>query len=111
MKPSRLLVALTLLLAAGCRNKDELALQPYTNIPSGAAIVLRTKADAKDYTSIPARRFDLIMTNECVLDEIRDGTVWVSNYHGRHLGFAGSMVKSIEVREMPRPPSAQSSKP
>ncbi len=101
MKPRPILVAFALVLVMGCRNKDELALQAYASIPRGSVIVLLTKADAKDYTSIPGRKFDLIMTNECVLEEIRDGTVWVSNYHGMRLGFAGRMVKSIEVKETP----------
>jgi hypothetical protein len=104
MKSSRILVAFALLLAAGCQNKDELAVQSYASIPPGSVIVLLTKADAKDYTGFPARKFDLILTNECVLEEIRDGTVWVSNFHGKRLGFAGSMVKSIELKETPTRP-------
>jgi hypothetical protein len=111
MKARRILVTFALLLVAGCQNKDELALQPYASIPRGSAIVLLTKVDGKDYTSFPVRKFDLLLTNECVLEEIRDGTLWVSDFHGKRLGFAGSMVKSIVVEESPSPIPAESAKP
>src|SRR5882724_11045756 len=101
MKPPSILAALGLLSVLGCRNEDELALEPYASIPPGSAIILRTKVNAKDYTSFPARKFDLILTNECVFEEIKDGSLMVSNFDGLRLGFAGSMVKSIEVRETP----------
>jgi hypothetical protein len=106
----RVLLALALLLLASCRNKDEVALQPYTSIPRGSVILLKTKADGT-VLSFPPQKLELILTNECVLEEIRDGTVWVSNYHGKRLGFAGSMVKSIELREAPSPTPAASPKP
>ncbi len=108
---ARCLVAFALLLVAGCQNKDELALQPYASIPRGSAILLLTKDNGKDYTSFPVRKLDLLLTNECVLDEIRDGTLWVSNFHGKRLGFAGSMVKSIVVKELPSPVPGESAKP
>jgi len=111
MKPSHVLVALVLLAASGCRDRDVVALEPYTNIPPGSVIILRTKANGKDYTSFPARNIDLILTNECVLEEIKDGSVMVSNFHGVRLGFAGGMVSSIEVKEMPTSPPNGTAKP
>ncbi len=98
MNTGHLFCCCALVLVAGCQNRDELALQPYTSIPRGSTIVLLTRADAKDYTTFPVRKFDLLLTNECILEEIRDGTLWVSNFHGKRLGFAGSMVKSIVVK-------------
>ncbi len=98
MNAASILVGFSLLFLTGCHNKDELALQPYANIPKGSVIVLQTRGDAKDYTSFPARKFDLILTNECLFEEIRDGAIWVSNSQLGHIGFAGRMVKSIEIK-------------
>jgi hypothetical protein len=108
---ARVLLPLALLLLAGCRNKDELALQPYMSIPRGSVILLETKVDGTIFTSFPPQKLELILTNECVLKEISDGTVWVSNYHGKRLGFAGRMVKSIELRDAPAPVPVASPKP
>ena len=98
MKAAPILLSFSLLFLTGCHNKDELALQPYANIPKGSVIVLQTKGNAKDYTSFPARNFDLILTNEFLFEEIRDGAIWVSNSQLGRIGFAGRMVKSIEIK-------------
>jgi len=111
MKPRCILLTLVLLFAAGCRNQDELALQSYTNIPPGTLIVLQTKGKAKNYTTYPTRNFELVVTNECVFEEIRDGAVWVTNSRMGHIGFAGRMVKSIEVKEVPTSSPTEDPKP
>ncbi len=111
MKSTCALASLGLLLAAGCRSKDELALQPYKNIPPGSVIVLQTKTNVTDGTRLPARKFDVILTNGCALEGIRDDTVSVSNFNGTRLSFAGSMVTSIGVRKTPTPPQDKIPKP
>jgi hypothetical protein len=101
MRLPHVLVAVVLLSASGCRNRDALALQAYTNIPPGSVIILRTKANVTDGTSLPPRKFVCILTNECVLEEIKDGCLMVSNFNGGRLSFAGSIVKSIVVKQEP----------
>jgi hypothetical protein len=104
MKPPRVLFACLVLASWGCRDRDVAALRPYANIRAGSVIILRTKTEGNDFTTFPVRKMDLIMTNECVLLEINDGTVVVSNSRWGNLGFAGRMVSSIEVKEAASPP-------
>lgn len=77
-------------------NGDEVALQPYAHIASGSVIVLQTRAIARD--AFNRFRREVIVTNPCVLEDIHSGVVWVINSGLGREGYAGSLVKSIQLK-------------
>jgi hypothetical protein len=91
MKDSLCLLFLTILLQAGCGrfSKDETSLRPYTSIPTGSVVIVQMR--------IPGNvGFDVITTNEYVLEKFEDGFVTLRGTNGLSFGYAGSMIKSIE---------------
>jgi hypothetical protein len=94
MKPALLIVALALLLLPGCGRsaRDELSLRPYTNIPTGTVVVVGMKIKTN-------LGFDIIGTNEYVLEGFEDGFVTLRDTNGLSLGYAGSMIKFIEKKK------------
>jgi hypothetical protein len=94
VKPAVSLFAFALLLVAGCRrpSRDELSLQPYTNISAGTVVIAQMR--------LPGNLdFDVITTNEYVLEKFEDGFVTLRGTNGLSFGYAGSMIKSIERKE------------
>jgi hypothetical protein len=92
MKFAPPLAAVALLWATGCGpSRDEISLQPYTNMPSGTVVIAQVRIHGP---------WEVLWTNECVLEGFEDGFVNLRDTNGLHLGYPGRMVKSIERKEM-----------
>ena len=94
MKPTALLVALGLLSVEGCSRPtpDEISLQAYTNIPPGTVVVAQMRLSGNLVMEVTT-------TNEYVLVKIEDGFVTLRGTNGLSLGYAGSLIRSIELKE------------
>ena len=94
MKPHHFFPAVALLLMTGCGgpSHDEISLQPFTNIPPGTVVM----AGIKIKTNLG---YDIIGTNEYVLEGFEDGFVTLRGTNGLSLGYAGSMIKFIEKKK------------
>jgi hypothetical protein len=93
MKPISLLVAATLLLMTGCGpTPDEISLQPYKDIPTGTVVTVGMKIKTN-------LGYDLVSSNEYVLEGFEDGFVTLRGTNGISLGYAGSMIKFIEMKK------------
>jgi hypothetical protein len=95
MKPIRSFAPSLLLLLGGCgASQDELSLRPYTSIPTGTVVVVQMRAQGP---------WEIIMTNEYVLEGFEEGFVNLRGTNGLRLGYAGRMIKSIEPKEVRNP--------
>jgi hypothetical protein len=95
MKPIRSFVPGVLLLLAGCgASQDELSLRPYTSIPTGTVVVVQMRAQGP---------WEVIMTNEYILEGFEEGFVNLRSTNGLRLGYAGRMIKSIEPKAARKP--------
>ena len=81
-------------MVAGCggSSRDQVSLQPYTSIPGGTVVIVQMR--------LPGNlSLEVITTNEYVLEKFEDGFVTLRGTNGLSLGYAGSMIKSIERKE------------
>ena len=91
----RSFAALALLLMAGCGlSQDELSLRPYRSIPPGTVVLVQMRVRGP---------WEIITTNEYVLEGFEDDCVNLKGTNGLSLGYAGRMIKSIEPNVVQRP--------
>jgi hypothetical protein len=93
MKRSGQLFAFGFFLVAGCGpSRDEVSLQPYISIPTGTVVIAQMR--------LPGNLgLEVITTNVYILEKFEDGFVTLRGTNGLSLGYAGSMIKSIERKE------------
>jgi hypothetical protein len=90
MKATGLFFVVALSLTSGCGpSKDELSLRPYRSIPSGTVVEVQMRAQGP---------WEIIMTNEYVLEGFGDDYVNLRGTNGLRLGYAGRMIKSIKPK-------------
>ena len=95
MKAVGLFAGVVLLLVSGCGpSQDELSLQPYRSIPPGTVVVVQMRAQGP---------WEIIMTNDYVLEGFGEDYVKLRSTNGLRLGYAGRMIKSIEPKSVRKP--------
>lgn len=80
----------------GCGpSEDARRLRPYRNIPPGTAVVVLMRVSAAS----PYRSWELIFTNEYVLEGFDEDSVRLRATNGMRASYAGRMIKSIQRKE------------